>query len=152
MDFFRLDEGSYFVHWATVLYQLRLNDRDAALHVVRQAADEPIAAAHAALSRRCAAAQRSTRPSPSSCSTGSEVRIRKRLRDRAHAGLLRPSAATRCVSWSAAWTATTVRIPALDLDPIWAGLRGDPEFQRIRAKAMACHDRFRRMVEAYGGV
>ena len=41
--------------------------------------------------------------------------------------------------------------PALDLDPIWAGLRGDPEFQRIRAKAMACHERFRRMVEANGG-
>ena len=39
--------------------------------------------------------------------------------------------------------------PALDLDPIWAGLRGDPEFQRIRIKAMACHERFRRMVEAY---
>ena len=38
--------------------------------------------------------------------------------------------------------------PALDLDPIWAGLRSDPEFQRIRTKAMACHDRFRRMVEA----
>ena len=33
--------------------------------------------------------------------------------------------------------------PALDLDPIWAGLRNDPEFQRIRAKAMACHDKFR---------
>ena len=33
--------------------------------------------------------------------------------------------------------------PALDLDPIWAGLRSDPEFQRIRVKAMACHERFR---------
>ncbi len=42
MDFFRLDEGSYFVHWATVLYQLRLDGREAALHVVRQAADEPM--------------------------------------------------------------------------------------------------------------
>jgi tetratricopeptide (TPR) repeat protein len=41
MDFFRIDEGSYFVHWATVLYQLRRNDRAAALHVARQAADEP---------------------------------------------------------------------------------------------------------------
>ena len=39
--------------------------------------------------------------------------------------------------------------PALDLDPIWAGLRNDAEFQRIRTKAMACHERFRRMVEAY---
>jgi hypothetical protein len=39
--------------------------------------------------------------------------------------------------------------PALDQDPIWAGMRADPEFQRIRAKAKACHDRFRGMVEAY---
>ena len=39
--------------------------------------------------------------------------------------------------------------PALDLDPIWAGLRNDAEFQRIRGKAMTCHDRFRRMVDAY---
>jgi hypothetical protein len=38
--------------------------------------------------------------------------------------------------------------PALDQDPIWKGLRGDPEFLRIRVKAMACHERFRRMVEA----
>jgi hypothetical protein len=27
-------------------------------------------------------------------------------------------------------------------------LRNDPEFQRIRAKAKACRDRFTRMVEA----
>jgi hypothetical protein len=42
--------------------------------------------------------------------------------------------------------------PALDRDPIWAGLRADPEFQRIRVKAIACHDRFRRMVDAHGAV
>jgi hypothetical protein len=41
--------------------------------------------------------------------------------------------------------------PALDLDPIWAGLREDAEFRRIRAKAIACHDRFRSMVAANGG-
>jgi hypothetical protein len=39
--------------------------------------------------------------------------------------------------------------PALDLDPIWAGLRDDATFQRIRGKAMACHERVRRMVDAY---
>ena len=39
--------------------------------------------------------------------------------------------------------------PALDLDPIWAGLRNHPEFQRIRVKAMACHEKFRLAVEAY---
>ena len=38
--------------------------------------------------------------------------------------------------------------PAVDLDPIWTKLRTDAEFQRIRAKAQACHERFRRAVEA----
>ena len=42
--------------------------------------------------------------------------------------------------------------PALDLDPIWAGLRSDPEFQRIRAKARPATTSFRRMVEAYDSV
>jgi hypothetical protein len=36
--------------------------------------------------------------------------------------------------------------PALDLDPIWSRLRDEPEFRRIRIKAMACQERFRRMV------
>ena len=35
--------------------------------------------------------------------------------------------------------------PALDRDPIWAPVRSDPEFLRIRAKAASCHERFRRM-------
>ncbi len=39
--------------------------------------------------------------------------------------------------------------PALDQDPIWADLRNGAEFQRIRIKAQACHERFRHMVEAY---
>jgi hypothetical protein len=39
--------------------------------------------------------------------------------------------------------------PALDLDPIWTAWRGDPEFKRVRTKAAACHDRFRRAVDAY---
>jgi hypothetical protein len=38
--------------------------------------------------------------------------------------------------------------PALDLDPLWHDMGGDPEFRRIRTKAMACHERFRRAVAA----
>jgi hypothetical protein len=38
--------------------------------------------------------------------------------------------------------------PSVDLDPIWAPLRNESEFQRIRGKGMACHERFRKMVEA----
>ena len=39
--------------------------------------------------------------------------------------------------------------PGFDQDPIWADMRADADFQRIRAKGMACHNRFRRMVDAY---
>ena len=151
MDFLRLDEGSYFVHWATVLYQLRLNDRDAALHVTRQAADEPtrrlmqpclegvrgaaldaaVAGVHTAL-----AAQRRSRSGTT------------RLRRCCSIAAVRRK---RCASLERAVDGNFCSYPALDLDPIWAGLRSDPEFQRIRTKAMACHDRFRRVVEARGG-
>ena len=150
MDFFRLDEGSYFVHWATVLYQLRLNDREAALHVTRQAADEP------------------TRRLMQPCLEGASgaalddsvaefVRHWQRSGDPESAYALapmlsfcgRPQDALRLVE--RAVDGSFCSYPALDLDPIWTGLRGDPEFQRIRTKAMACHDRFRRMVEAYDG-
>jgi hypothetical protein len=37
--------------------------------------------------------------------------------------------------------------PALDLDPVWASLRGDAEFQRIRGKARACRDGFQAAVD-----
>ena len=134
----------------TVLYQLRLNGRDAALHVVRQAADEPIRR----LMQPCLeGAQGAALDAP----VAEFVQHWQRSEDPETPTRSRPCWSfaavrrTRCVSWSAAWTATTVRIPALDLDPIWAGLRADPEFQRIRTKAKACHDRFRRMVEAYDG-
>jgi hypothetical protein len=39
--------------------------------------------------------------------------------------------------------------PAADRDPVWADFRGHSQFQRIRAKAIACHDRFLRMVDAH---
>ena len=38
--------------------------------------------------------------------------------------------------------------PALDRDPVWAGLRNDPQFQRIRDDAIACHQQFLRAVAA----
>ena len=39
--------------------------------------------------------------------------------------------------------------PGFDLDPIWATLRSDPEFQRMRTAGLACHERFRGAVKAY---
>jgi DNA-binding winged helix-turn-helix (wHTH) protein/tetratricopeptide (TPR) repeat protein len=151
MDFFRLDEGSYFVHWATVLYQLRRNDRAAALHVARQAADEP---------------NEPTRRLMQPCLEGvtgaaldapvAEFKKHWQLSEDpetayAIAAMLaycgRPQDALRFVERGV--DGNYCSYPSLDLDPMWAGLRNDPEFQRIRVKAMACHDGFRRAVEAY---
>ncbi|HEU5138102.1 MAG TPA: winged helix-turn-helix domain-containing protein [Steroidobacteraceae bacterium] len=151
MDFLELEEGSFFVHWGLVQYQLRLNGRDAALRVTRQAADEPtrrfmepcLEGARGADLEAPAAEfiqhwQRSEDPEPA----------------HAMAALLvfcgRTADALRFVE--RAVDGGFCSYPSIDLDPIWAGLRGDPEFQRIRGKAMTCEDRFRRMVEAYDKV
>ncbi|HEU5138101.1 MAG TPA: winged helix-turn-helix domain-containing protein [Steroidobacteraceae bacterium] len=151
MEYFRLDEGSYFVHWATVLYSLRINDRAVALNSARQAADDP------------------TRRLMQPCLEGAtgaalDVPVAEFIRHwelsddpetaYAIAPMLsfcgRPQDALRFVERGV--DGHYCSYPALDLDPVWAGLRNDPEFQRIREKAMACHDRFRRMVEAHGRV
>jgi tetratricopeptide (TPR) repeat protein len=148
MDFLRLDEGAFFVHWATVLYYLRLNDRDAALHVARQAADE----ATRALMQPCLEGARgAVLDDP----LAEFVRHWERSGDPeaayAVAPMLvfcgRPQEALRFVE--RAVEAGFCSFPALDLDPIWAGLRDDREFQRIRIDAKACHDRFRRVVDAH---
>jgi tetratricopeptide (TPR) repeat protein len=148
MDFLRLDEGSYFVHWATVLYQLRLNDREAALNVTRQAADEPTrqlmqpcleGASGAALDAPVAAfleRWEGTGDPEASYAVAPMLAFCGRPRD-----------ALRFVEHAV--DGGFCSYPALDQDPIWAALRDDPEFRRIRAKAQACHDKFRRMVEAY---
>ncbi len=149
MDYFRLDEGSFFVHWATVLYQLRLDGREAALQAARQAADEPTrrfmlpcleGAQGAALDGLAAGFiqlwQLSDDPETAYAIAPMLV----------YCG--RPQEALRFVESGV--NGNYCSYPALDLDPIWAKLRTDPEFQRIRAKAVACHDRFRRMVDAHG--
>jgi hypothetical protein len=148
MEFLKLDEGSYFVHWATVLYQLRLNDRDAALHVARQTADEPTrrlmqpcleGARGVALDDSVAAfLQRWERSGDPEASYAVAPML-------AFCG--RPQDALRFVDHAV--DGGFCSYPALDLDPIWAQLRDEPEFKRIRTKAQACHDRFRRMVDAY---
>lgn len=37
--------------------------------------------------------------------------------------------------------------PAVDLDPVWNGLRDDPGFRAIRQRAIACRERFEQMTE-----
>jgi tetratricopeptide (TPR) repeat protein len=150
MDYFKLDEGSYFVHWATVLYQLRRDDREAALHVVLQAADEPIRR----LMQPCL---QGVRGEALDGVVTEFVQHWQRSEDPETAYAVAPilhfcgrsAEALRFVERGVDHQYCSY--PALDLDPIWKGLRDDPEFQRIRTKAKACHDRFRSMVEAYGG-
>jgi DNA-binding winged helix-turn-helix (wHTH) protein/tetratricopeptide (TPR) repeat protein len=148
MDFLLLDEGSYFVQWGTVLHSLRTNDRETALRAARRADDDP------------------TRRLMEPCLEG----VRGAALDEPVAGFIayydkikdgetpyavspmlvycgRPQEALRFVE--RAVDSNFCSYPALDLDPIWTSLRNDAEFQRIRGKAMACHDRFRRMVDAY---
>jgi tetratricopeptide (TPR) repeat protein len=148
MAFLSLDEGSYFVQWGTVLYHLRQNDRNAALHVTQQAADDPTrrlmepclqGARGAALDDAVAAFftywQRQGDPE-------SYYAVAPIL---AYCG--RPQHTLRFLE--RAVDGNFCSFPALDLDPMWSELRAEPEFQRIRTKAQACHDRFRRMVDAY---
>lgn len=148
MDFLALDEGAYFVQWATVLYRLRLDDRDAALQVVRQAADDTTRR----LMQPCLEGARGAALDDA---VTAFVQHWERNGDPeapyAVAPMLsycgRPRDALRFVERSV--DGSFCAYPALDLDPIWAGLRDDPEFLRIRIKAMACHERFKRIVEAH---
>lgn len=147
MEFLELDEGSYFVNWGTVLYHLRTGDRAAALLATRRAADDEIrrfmepcleGARGAALDAAAAGfighwekagdpeAQYSVAPMLLYCG--------------------RPRDALRFIERSVDMSFCS--FPAVDLDPIWAPLRSDPEFKRVRGKAMACQERFRRNVEA----
>jgi DNA-binding winged helix-turn-helix (wHTH) protein/TolB-like protein len=148
MDFLMLDEGSFFVHWGTVLYELRRNDAVAALHVARQAADEPTRR----LMEPCLQGERGE---ALDASVAEFVRHWERTGDPEALYALAPMLAY-CGRTQDALRFVELAVdrsfcayPALDLDPIWAPLRTELEFQQIRAKAMECHDRFRRTVDAY---
>jgi DNA-binding winged helix-turn-helix (wHTH) protein/tetratricopeptide (TPR) repeat protein len=148
MDFLTLDEGSYFVQWGTVLYQLRRNDREAALHVVRQAADDPTR-------RLMEPCLEGTRGAALDGAVAEFVTYWQRNDDvEAPYGVApillycgRPQEVLRFLERSV--DGGFCSFPAFDLDPIWAPLRSDPEFQRIRSKGKACHERFRAAVDAY---
>jgi DNA-binding winged helix-turn-helix (wHTH) protein/tetratricopeptide (TPR) repeat protein len=148
MDFLMLDEGSYFVQWGTVLYHLRRNDAPAALRLARQAADDPTR-------RLMEPCLEGVRGAALDAAVDEFFTYWQRHSDfeapYAVAPMLafcgRPSEALRLVE--RAVDGQFCSFPALDLDPIWTSFRSDPEFRRIRNKAMACHDRFRRAVEAY---
>jgi tetratricopeptide (TPR) repeat protein len=147
MDYLRLDEGTYFVNWGLVLYNLRLNDRAAALHVTRQAAEDPTRA----LMEPCL---EGARGKDLDGPVAEFMRLWSGARDPENlfgvAPMLvycgRPQDALRFLERAADLGFCVY--PSLDLDPIWASLRNDPQLQRIRAKGMACHDQFRRQADA----
>lgn len=148
MRFLLLDEGSYFVQWGTVLFHLRQDNREAALQVVRQAADEPTRR----LMEPCLAGVSATALDTEAAEF---VTYWKRQGDPENFYSVATMLAY-CGRSQQALHLTDLAVdgnycsyPALDLDPSWARMRNDPEFQRIRGKAIACHDRFRRMVDAY---
>ena len=151
MDFFRLDEGSYFVHWATVLYQLRRDDRAAALQVARQAADEPNEPTRRLMQPCLEGVSGAALDAP----VAEFIKHWQLSGDPETAYAIapmlvycgRPQDALRFVERGV--DGNYCSYPAMDVDPIWAGLRNDPYFQRIRVKAMACHEKFRLAVEAY---
>jgi hypothetical protein len=147
MDFFKLDEGSYFAEWATVLYELRRKDDAAALAVVLKAADEPITR----LMQPCLEGVRGT---ALDAVVADYVKHWERSGDPetqyalaaplAYCG--RPHEALQLLERGV--DGGYCSFPALDLDPLWHEMGGDPEFQRIRTKAIACHEKFRRAVAA----
>lgn len=150
MDFFKLDEGSYFVEWATVLYLLRRQDDAAALPIVHRAADELIKQ----LMEPCL---QGVRGAPldgivteyvehwaASSDPETQYALAAPL---VYCG--RPREALQFIERGIEMGYCS--FPLLDADPVWKSLQGDPEFQRLRTRAVACHEEFRRAVAAYEG-
>jgi DNA-binding winged helix-turn-helix (wHTH) protein/TolB-like protein len=148
MHFFRLDEGSFFVQWATALYELRRNDSAAALRVVRQASDDPTRR----LMEPCLQGVRGAAlDQPAADFFHHWYKRGDPETGYALAAMLvycgRLQQALPLIEWGV--DGNYCSYPLFDLDPVWAPLRNHPEFLRIRVKAQACHDKFRRAVEAF---
>jgi DNA-binding winged helix-turn-helix (wHTH) protein/TolB-like protein len=147
MHFFKLDEGSFFVQWATTLYQLRRNDSAAALAVVRQANDDPTRR----MMEPCLQGVRGAALDPAAREFFDHWYQRGDPETGyALAAMLvycdRPEQALPLIEWGV--DGNYCSFPMFDLDPVWTKIRDNPDFQRIRAKGKACHEKFRRAVEA----
>jgi DNA-binding winged helix-turn-helix (wHTH) protein/tetratricopeptide (TPR) repeat protein len=145
MEYLKLDAGSYFVNWGTVLFNLRTNDRNAALNATRQAADDPtrrlmepcLEGKRGAELDNAVAEFRRNWDTADDPETPYAVAPMLMYCGRERDAL---SYVERAVDMS------FCTFPAIDRDPIWSPLRNDPEFQRIRAKGQACHESFRKAV------
>jgi DNA-binding winged helix-turn-helix (wHTH) protein/tetratricopeptide (TPR) repeat protein len=151
MTYLALDEGSFFVQWGTVLYHLRRDDRAAALRVTRQAAEEPTRG----LMEPCLAGE-SGAALDGVAATFIEHWQRSGDPEAAYAlaPMLaycgRPQDALRFIDRAVERGFCT--FPAMDLDPIWTPMRGDPEFQRLRDKGIACFEKFRHAIDRIDSV
>lgn len=145
LDYFELDAGAYFVQWATVLYHLRRRDDAAALAVTRQAADDPTRR----LMEPCLQGVRGADlDKPAADFFDNWYRRGDPETGYALGAMLvycgRARQALPLLEWGV--DGRFCSAPLFDRDPVWTTVRHDPEFQRIRAKAVACHAEFRRAV------
>lgn len=145
-EFFKLDEGSYFSNWATVLSALRANDTELALKVTRQAADDVTRG----LMQPCL---EGARGAALDANVAEFIQDWERSGDpEAHYAIMpmlaycgRMPEALRFVE--RAVDGGFCSYPALEQEALLEALRDDPEFQRIRGKAIACHEKFRAAVQ-----
>jgi tetratricopeptide (TPR) repeat protein len=145
-EFFKLDDGSYFSNWATVLSALRVNDTELALKVTRQAADDVTRG----LMQPCL---EGARGAALDANVAEFIKDWERSGDpEAHYAIMpmlaycgRMPEALRFVE--RAVDGGFCSYPALEQEALLKPLRDDPEFQRIRGKAIACHEKFRAAVQ-----
>lgn len=147
MAFLNLDEGSYFSQWGTVLYHLRRQDNASALSIARQAAPD----ATRQLMEPCLEGKRDSTLDEAAATF---VQYWQRHDDPEARYAVAPML-SYCGYTDAALTFLQQAVdgkfcayPALDRDPVWADLRDNPQFQRIRDDAIACHQQFLQAIAA----
>lgn len=145
--FLDIDEGSYFSLWGTVLLNLRRGNDAVALTAARQVApDRHIRQ----FMEPCLEGRRGAELDD----VGSDfVGFWSVQRDPELAYGLTPlleycGRREEALGFlERAVTSNFCAFPALDQDPIWADARGDARFAPLREHALACHRRFREVVE-----
>jgi DNA-binding winged helix-turn-helix (wHTH) protein/tetratricopeptide (TPR) repeat protein len=145
--FLQADEGSYFSYWGTVLLNLRLGDDDAGLNAARRVSPDQ----H--IRRFVETCLEGRRGAELDEAAAAFVAFWSGQRDPELAFGLAPMleyCGRRQEALAFLVSATDKGFcawPALDTDPIWVSLRSDPAFPRLRDDAVACHRRFRAIVE-----
>ena len=146
-EFLQADEGSYFSHWGNVLLSLRSANEAAGLIAARQVSPD----GH--IRRFVEACLEGRRGAELDEAAVAFVAFWSGQRDPELAYGLAPmleycGRRTEALAFlDSAIDKGFCAWPALDTDPIWVRLRSDPAFPRLRDEAVACHSRFREIVE-----